>query len=118
MLEPTRKHHTEIELKFTGPAGKRKAAIKALQKLGFTPHEEDITTEPWRNFFPELEENEAGSYLAGARHREGLTQRQLAEATGIKQHHISEMENGKRTIGKKNAKILSKALNTEYRIFL
>ncbi len=117
MLEPTKKRHTEIELKFTGPISNKKAAIKALQKLGFVS-DKDSSTAPWRDFFPELEDNEAGTYLSGARHREGWTQRQLAEKTGIKQHHISEMENGKRPIGKKNAKILAKVFKTDYRIFL
>jgi len=57
--------------------------------------------------------------LRGARHREGLTQRQLAEQTGIPQRHISEMENNKRSIGKNRAKILARALNTAgYRVFL
>ncbi|HHB75385.1 MAG TPA: helix-turn-helix domain-containing protein [Desulfobulbus sp.] len=118
MPEPTKKRHTEIELKFVGPGSRKKAAINALHKLGFVHHEEDPAVEPWRTFFPELKENEQGAYLSGARHREGLTQRQLAEQTGIRQHHISEMENGKRSIGKKNAKVLAGALNTDYRIFL
>lgn len=118
MLGPTKKHPTEIELKFVGPVSKKKAAINALHKLGFVSYEDEFATEPWREFFPELKENEAGTYLSGARHREGLTQRQLAGKTGIKQHHISEMENGKRPIGKKNAKALAKALDTDYRIFL
>ena len=32
--------------------------------------------------------------------REGLTQRQLSEVTGMPQRHISEMESGKRQLGK------------------
>ena len=56
--------------------------------------------------------------LRGYRTREGLTQMQLADATGIPQRHISEMENGKRAIGKERAKILAKALNADYRAFL
>lgn len=50
---------------------------------------------PWKDACPGLQENEAGTYLAGARHREGLTPRQLAEKSGIPQRHISEMESGK-----------------------
>jgi len=38
--------------------------------------------------------------------------------TGIAQHHISEMENGKRPIGKETAKKLAAVLNGDYRIFL
>ena len=56
--------------------------------------------------------------LRGARGRENMTQQQLAEKTGIPQRHISEMENGKRGIGKDNAAKLAKALNTDYRLFL
>ncbi|MEA2060185.1 MAG: helix-turn-helix transcriptional regulator [Thermodesulfobacteriota bacterium] len=74
---------------------------------------------PWRDAFPkELIENESGTCLAGARHKEGLTQVQLSEKTKIPQRHISEMERGKRTIGKKNARLFGEALNISYRIFL
>jgi transcriptional regulator with XRE-family HTH domain len=56
--------------------------------------------------------------LRGYRTRENLTQAELAAATGIPQRHISEMENGKRAIGKERAKLLAKALRAEYRAFL
>lgn len=57
-------------------------------------------------------------FLRGARYRENLTQVQLAEKTGIPARHLSEMENGKRPIGKKIAKILGEALNVDPRRFL
>jgi plasmid maintenance system antidote protein VapI len=38
--------------------------------------------------------------------------------TGIPQRHISEMERGKRPIGKETAKKLAVALKTDYRVFL
>jgi transcriptional regulator with XRE-family HTH domain len=38
--------------------------------------------------------------------------------TGIARRHISEMENGKRSIGKEIARKLAKALNCDYRVFL
>jgi DNA-binding XRE family transcriptional regulator len=57
--------------------------------------------------------------LRAYRTREDLTQLQLAKITGIPQRHISEMENGKRNIGKERARILAKALNvTDYRLLL
>ncbi|HEX2769673.1 MAG TPA: helix-turn-helix transcriptional regulator [Geobacteraceae bacterium] len=54
---------------------------------------------------------QGGVCIRGGRDKKGLTQKQLAEMTGIAQHHISEMENGKRPIGKETAKKLAKALN-------
>ena len=41
--------------------------------------------------FPGYADNPLGLDLRGACYREGLTQRQLAEATGIPQRHISEL---------------------------
>ena len=59
-----------------------------------------------------------GEVLSGARFREGLTQAQLATMIGAKPSHISEMEHGKRPIGKEMAKRLGKALNFGYKAFL
>jgi len=105
------KHHTEdgtVELRFTGPSGRRKEAVDALKSLGFV----DVSgTVPWKDCFPYSDEPLPGVCLAGARDREGVTQRELAKMTGIPQRHISEMENGKRPIGKETAKKLGKALN-------
>jgi hypothetical protein len=49
--------------------------------------------------FPGYADNPLGLALRGARYREGLTQRQLADLTEIPQRHISEMESGERQIG-------------------
>jgi plasmid maintenance system antidote protein VapI len=74
---------------------------------------------PWRELFPEYTDEELpGVCLAGSRLKEGMTQKRLSELTGIPQSHISEMENGKRPIGKKRAKILAKVLNVGYKVFL
>jgi len=58
------------------------------------------------------------SILRGARSKTDITQTRLSELTGIPQRHISEMEQGKRPIGKETAKKLAAALNTDYRVFL
>jgi transcriptional regulator with XRE-family HTH domain len=73
---------------------------------------------PWREAFPEFISNSPGTALAGARYKEGLTQRQLSDLTGIPQRHISEMETGKRAIGRKCARLLSAALKIDYRILM
>jgi len=56
--------------------------------------------------------------LIGARGKENITQVMLSELTGIPRRHISDMENGRRPIGKQNALKLGKALNIDYRVFL
>ncbi|MFZ3209483.1 MAG: helix-turn-helix transcriptional regulator [Geobacteraceae bacterium] len=68
--------------------------------------------------FPEYIGREQQVALRAYRHREGLTQKRLAELTGIPQHHISDMENGKRTIGKERARRLAEALHCDYRRLL
>lgn len=57
-------------------------------------------------------------FLSGARYRENITQQALSDETGIPRRHISEMENAKRPIGKKNAQKLAKALNVNYQRLL
>ena len=69
--------------------------------------------------FPEYFGKENEMALRAYRTRENLTQQQLAELSGIPQHHISEMENGKRVIGKERARKLAQALHvSDYRVFL
>ena len=111
MLEHTKKRHTETAY-FVGPAKKLQELRKYAAKIGLAESSDSI---PWRDAFPEFKGNEAGTLISGYRHREGLTQMQLAEATGIPQRHISEIERGKRIIGKERAKILAEALHCDYR---
>lgn len=69
--------------------------------------------------FPEYAGQERQVALRAYRTRENLTQKQLAALTGISQHHLSEMENGKRGIGKERARRLAEALHVaDYRVFL
>ncbi len=118
MLEHTKKPHTEklIQITIIGPAENREQVISGVKKFGYSDTSDSV---PWREAFPEHDENnEAGECLTGSRHKEGLTQRELSEKTGIPQRHISEMENGKRPIGKKTAKKFGEILNVDYRVFL
>ena len=91
-------------------------AIEVLKELGFESVPDSV---PWREGFPEIrDEALPGVSLRGPRVKECLTQIRLSELTGIPQRHISMMENQRRPIGKKNAKLLAKILNMDYRIFL
>jgi DNA-binding XRE family transcriptional regulator len=118
MLAHTRKHHTEeaVEIRFIGPKSNRYKACDALSALGFHAATDLI---PARELFPDsTDEQMPGRCLSGARYREGITQKQLSEMTGIPQAHISAMENGKRPIGKKTARLFGAALNLNWKVFL
>jgi hypothetical protein len=120
---------TRVALHAVGPAERLAAACAALEPLGFV-----LVPAPPADVAPvtlEMLPDEAlvearavvppgtpGQRLAGARSKEGLTQRQLAAQSGIPQRHLSEMERGKRPIGKGRARVLGKALHTDYRLFL
>jgi DNA-binding XRE family transcriptional regulator len=60
----------------------------------------------------------SGYYLRLYRQRADLTQAQLSEKTDIRQHHLSEMENNKRVLGKANAKKLATVLQCDYQKLL
>lgn len=105
-----------ITLQVRGPAANKSEAVDRLKNLGFVIIAD---TKPWREVFAHVSDNELpGRILRGARVKEDMTQARLASETGISQRHISEMENGKRPIGKKTAQALGKALKISYRVFL
>lgn len=104
MSAPTKAHRTRTRLA-RAKKNERKQAEKSI---------------PWRDSFKDLIDkySEGGLALKGSRSKEEVTQKELAQALGISQHHISEMENGKRPIGKEMAKRFAAYFKTDYRIFL
>jgi ribosome-binding protein aMBF1 (putative translation factor) len=62
------------------------------------------------DFYREMEVNKAGNLLEGARLKAGMSQKQLADAIGIRQTMVSEFENGRRKITAKMAKRFADAL--------
>ena len=90
---------------------------KIRKLLSDAGHRVDIIRELFSSdeVFPD---SHPGQILRGLRVRERLTQVQLSEKTDLAARHISEMENGKRPIGKAMAKRLAKVLNADYRMFL
>ena len=111
MLERTKKHHTDVAY-FSGATYKLQQLREYAAKIGLAESSDSI---PWREAFTEFKGNEAGTLVSGYRHREGLTQIQLAELSGIPQRHISEIERGKRIIGKDRARKLADVLHCDYR---
>jgi DNA-binding XRE family transcriptional regulator len=120
----TKKRPTEnqIEVRFRGTPSN----LIKLRRLAQTLKVKDVSD--WEleeresytvvEVFPEMAWNSGGVCIRGGRGKEGLTQKQLADRIGIAQHHISEMEHGKRPIGKEMAKKLAEALKVDYRVFL
>lgn len=76
---------------------------------------EEPKSVPWEEVYPDFNGSVA---LRGARKREGLTQKELAALLGVSQTHISEMEHGRRPIGKDMARRLAQVLKADYRVFL
>jgi DNA-binding XRE family transcriptional regulator len=93
------------------PPGHAEAVRAYLVSKGCILEEFVSPTEVFPNRSP-------ATLLRGVRSREGLTQQELADMCGISRHHISEMENNKRSIGKRNAGRLGLALNVDPRLFL
>ena len=144
-MPPTKCASSRVVLHTVGPAARLKEVCTALASLGFTivPVADVTSPDPlWTagvgdatpvtlTILPDdalvpaaaavshlLGSPQASQALAGARGKERLSQRQLAALTGIPQRHISEMEHGKRPIGKAHAKRLAKALHVDYRVLL
>lgn len=125
MQEHTKKPPTEaVTVTFTGPVAMMQEAIGAMQELGFRTAEQLIRNQqvessiPWRESLHYKDADLPSVFLSGARFRENMTQEELTKRTGIPRRHISEMENGKRPIGKQNARKLAEALNIDPRRLL
>ena len=125
MLELTKMQTTAglTELRLVVPRDKADLIADALrslllfsgQEMQIKEEVEDENLYPVSDLFPEITPTMC---LRGLRTREGLTQAELAEKLGVKQHHISEMENGKRPIGAEMAHRLEETFGTPYKAFL
>jgi DNA-binding XRE family transcriptional regulator len=114
-LEPTKEQITkdfaEVCRRYQLPDDKISKIQEAVSAI-LVAEDESL---PLEEVFPDLHQ---GSAIRGLRLREGLTQEQLASRLGVKRTNLSEMENGKRPIGKNMAKRLAQVLKTDYKIFL
>ncbi len=116
MLEPTKTPLTsEVQLSFMVPVDLVEKVMETMHSYGLKEENEGI---PWRDAFNIKDRDVPPTYLRGARYREDVTQKELSLRTGIPVRHISEMENGKRPIGKKNAAKLANALHCNARALL
>ena len=113
MLEHTKKRPTEnlVPLHLMVHPANVAAITRYVEQL------EQSESLPWREVAGRRG-NIPSSILRGARGKAAITQIRLSELTGIPQRHISEMEQGKRVIGRETAKKLATALDLDYRMFL
>ncbi|MFH1595314.1 MAG: helix-turn-helix transcriptional regulator [Pseudomonadota bacterium] len=115
MLEPTKEQITkdfaEVCRRYQLPDDKISKIQEAVSVI-LGAEDESL---PLEEVFPDLHQ---GSAIRGLRLRQGLTQEQLAHLLGVKRTNLSEMENGKRPIGKNMAKRLAQVLKTDYKVFL
>ncbi len=113
----TKKHHTDNDMITLRLKVHRKNAAK-VENFARQMEAEEDRTYTIAEVFPDLVDQGGNTALRAYRTRDDLTQRQLAKKVGIPQRHISEMENGKRVIGKEMAKRFGKVLKVDYRTLL
>lgn len=118
MQAATKKPHTDSKM-VTLRLRVQREHVEKIREYARIIASSDERTYSLAKVFPEFEGKEAQTALRAYRNREKLTQNELSLKTGIPQHQISEMENGKRSIGKERARKLALALDvSDYRYFL
>ena len=120
MLELTRERTTDgfVDLSFRVPADKAELVKRVMRALVETQEVEGVAEEkecytPEEVFGPPS----SAKTLRAYRHREALTQAQLAKLVGASAQNISDMERGRRVIGKDMAQRLGAALNAPWKRF-
>ena len=90
-------------------------SILELAQLSRPVNEDGEELFSGKEVFPE---GHPGMALRGLRVKEGITQKEFATRLGIRQHHVSEMEKGTRTITLEMAKRIGETFNMSYKVFL
>ena len=119
MLAVVKKPH--IELSINGEGTKeavewlaRKFQLKVISGNG--PDEKTNIDDT--AFYKEMELNRAGNLLEASRIKADMSQKQLAEAIGIRQTMVSEFENGRRKVTRKMAGRFAQVLKVKPERFL
>lgn len=121
MSAPERKRPTEVRISISGRSYVfMDIPKKKIEGLLVSLKDYSEAAIPWRDSLKGVISNggEAATSLRGARGRDGMTQAELAEKLSIPQQNVSEMEKGKRPIGKAMAKRLASIFRVNYRVFL
>lgn len=110
--------HGNLDTNFTIPYKDSRKLFDFLHSL--QSYEEDDVLISADEVFKDIDKKhgKVGVTIRGLRVRDGLTQRDLSQKLNIHQSHISQIENGKRVVGKNLAHKLAKVFHTNYRLFL
>ncbi len=112
MLAVVKTPRTEISLNGEG-ASRIISWLSRKFKVEVISEEKDSVEITETDFWKEMESNRVGHLLAGARHKAGKSQKQLADLIGIKQTMISDYETGRRRLTKNMAYRLAEILNVK-----
>ncbi len=124
MLELTRKPRTDdtAEICLRVPAKDLNRFFEATRQFlllsGHPVQEVDEHGEPLYSLEEVFPDTHPGVALKGYRAREGMTQKELAARLEIPVGNLSEMENGRRSIGKAMAKRIEAATGVHWKTFL
>jgi ribosome-binding protein aMBF1 (putative translation factor) len=117
MLAIVKKPH--IELSINGEGAKEAVDWLARKfRLQIISDDADKINIEETDFYREMEVNRAGNLLEAARLKAELSQKQLADAVGIRQTMVSEFENGHRKITRSMAERFAKILKVKAERFL
>lgn len=121
MSDHMKKRHTEISIDgkiYLLPDDKKESVFIMLEALGIKlKHPTDILAKDL--LAPLYKKLPKGAiHLRTARTKEGLSQKDLMNKTGIPVYNISKMENGSRPIGSKLAAKIAKALKINIKLLL
>lgn len=105
-----------VDLSYRVPVEKAEMVKRVMQALLEDGGQDDATgyVTPEEAFGP----RSPARALRGYRYREALTQAKLATLVGVTAQNISDMECGRRGIGKEMARKLGEALNAPWKRFL
>ncbi|CAM4446199.1 MAG: hypothetical protein LEGION0403_FIIPPAGN_01178 [Legionella sp.] len=118
MSEHMKKPHTENIAMVTWHGAHYALPVGVIEK--YRVKEKNKTHLSIDDVFGDLikEHGEPGLLLKSLRHREDLSQIELAKILNISQTNLSAMENGRRAIGKELAKRIAEEFKIDYRNFL
>jgi ribosome-binding protein aMBF1 (putative translation factor) len=101
-------------------------ALRMLEGISFTAasrmqEADEGPAVPWREALGNVlakHGGEVATMVRACREAKDMTQQALADAVGLHKSNISEIERGKRPVGKALARKLAAALDADYRMFL